>query len=65
MNVCVAGEAANHPGPARCHLTGTGLTHLGSVEGRDKMHKPAAGGQVTDSMRMSRNSYAYGFRITP
>jgi hypothetical protein len=37
-------------------LTGTGLTHLGSAEGRDKMHKAAqkegAGEQLTDSMRM-------------
>ncbi|MEO5640953.1 MAG: AraD1 family protein [Sphingomicrobium sp.] len=42
----------DHPDPAHCHLTGTGLTHLGSAEGRDKMHKAAAGGQMTDSMRM-------------
>lgn len=42
----------DHPDPAHVHLTGTGLTHLGSAEGRDKMHKAAAGGTVTDSMRM-------------
>jgi hypothetical protein len=42
----------DHPDPAHCYLTGTGLTHLGSAEGRDKMHKAAAGGTVTDSMRM-------------
>lgn len=42
----------DHPDTAHCHLTGTGLTHLGSAEGRDKMHKAAAGGQLTDSMRM-------------
>jgi hypothetical protein len=42
----------DHPEPARCHLTGTGLTHLGSAESRDRMHKAAAGGQLTDSMRM-------------
>jgi hypothetical protein len=42
----------DHPDPAHCLLTGTGLTHLGSAEGRDKMHKPAAGGAITDSMRM-------------
>jgi len=42
----------DHPDPAHVHLTGTGLTHLGSAEGRDKMHKEAAGGAVTDSMRM-------------
>jgi hypothetical protein len=34
------------------HLTGTGLTHLGSAETRDRMHQPAAGEQVTDSLRM-------------
>jgi hypothetical protein len=33
-------------------VSGTGLTHLGSAEGRDKMHKAAASGQATDSMRM-------------
>jgi hypothetical protein len=44
--------AIDHPDPSRIHLTGTGLTHLGSAEGRDKMHKQAAQGAVTDSMRM-------------
>lgn len=44
--------AIDHPDPARLHLTGTGLTHLGSAEGRDKMHKKAAAGETTDSMRM-------------
>jgi hypothetical protein len=43
----------DHPDPAHLILTGTGLTHLGSAEGRDKMHKAAqAGEQLTDSMRM-------------
>jgi hypothetical protein len=42
----------DHVDPAHLHLTGTGLTHLGSAEGRDAMHKAAAGGTVTDSMRM-------------
>ncbi len=42
----------DHPDPAHVYLTGTGLTHLGSAEGRDKMHKAAAAGNVTDSMRM-------------
>jgi hypothetical protein len=44
--------AIDHPDPARLHLAGTGLTHLGSAESRDKMHKQAAAGAVTDSMRM-------------
>ena len=42
----------DHPDTAHLYLTGTGLTHLGSAEGRDKMHQAAAGGTVTDSMRM-------------
>lgn len=43
----------DHPDPAHLILTGTGLTHLGSAEGRDKMHKAAQSGeQLTDSMRM-------------
>lgn len=43
----------DHDDPAHVTVTGTGLTHLGSAEGRDRMHKAAAGGeQLTDSMRM-------------
>jgi hypothetical protein len=42
----------DHADPAHCVVSGTGLTHLGSAEGRDKMHKAAASGQATDSMRM-------------
>jgi hypothetical protein len=43
----------DHPDPAHLHLTGTGLTHLGSAESRDKMHALAAkGGAQTDSMRI-------------
>lgn len=43
----------DHPDPAHLWLTGTGLTHLGSAEGRDRMHKAAAAGEkLTDSMRM-------------
>ncbi|HUG45005.1 MAG TPA: AraD1 family protein [Sphingomicrobium sp.] len=42
----------DHPDPAHVYLTGTGLTHLGSAESRDKMHRDAAAGAVTDSMRM-------------
>ena len=42
----------DHPDPAHCHVTGTGLTHLGSAAGRDEMHKAASGGQMTDSLRM-------------
>lgn len=42
----------DHEDDAHLIVTGTGLTHLGSAEGRDKMHKAAAAGQATDSMRM-------------
>jgi len=42
----------DHPDPAHLTVSGTGLTHLGSAEGRDAMHKAAATGQATDSMRM-------------
>jgi len=43
----------DHEDPAHVLLTGTGLTHLGSAEGRDKMHKAAAAGEkLTDSMRI-------------
>ena len=43
----------DHPDPAHCLVTGTGLTHLGSAEGRDKMHKDMADpAKLTDSMRM-------------
>ena len=43
----------DHADPAHVLLSGTGLTHLGSAEGRDKMHAAAASGQtLTDSMRM-------------
>jgi hypothetical protein len=42
----------DHSDPAHLLVSGTGLTHLGSAEGRDRMHKAAAAGQATDSMRM-------------
>ena len=44
--------AVDHPDPAHLLVSGTGLTHLGSAEGRDRMHKAAATGHATDSMRM-------------
>jgi len=46
-----------HPDPAHVHLTGTGLTHLGSAATRDSMHKKtteAAEETLTDSMKMFR-----------
>ena len=42
-----------HPDPAHLHLTGTGLTHLGSASTRDAMHKKLDGEEsLTDSMKM-------------
>ncbi len=46
-------EPIDHADPAHLVLTGTGLTHLGSAEERDNMHRAAAAGDaLTDSMRM-------------
>jgi hypothetical protein len=47
----------DHPDPAHCLLSGTGLTHLGSAKARDEMHTAANSPTteaVTDSMRMFR-----------
>ena len=50
----------DHPDSAHLYVTGTGLTHLGSAESRDKMHKSAASGQLTDSMRIFREGLEGG-----
>ncbi len=44
----------DHPDPAHCLITGTGLTHLGSASARDKMHQKLAGEaeELTDSLKM-------------
>ncbi|MGN8001126.1 AraD1 family protein [Sphingomonas sp. 22176] len=43
----------SHEDPAHLLMSGTGLTHLGSAVGRDKMHRDAAVEEKpTDSMRM-------------
>lgn len=44
----------HHPDPAHLHLTGTGLTHLGSASTRSAMHAKANADDATDSMRMFR-----------
>ena len=47
----------HHADPAHLHLTGTGLTHLGSAATRDSMHRKAVQAEeenLTDSMRMFR-----------
>ncbi|WP_280154165.1 AraD1 family protein [Piscinibacter sp. XHJ-5] len=54
----IAGEGRllpplTHPDTAHCLVTGTGLTHLGSAESRNAMHKKLAEAQtLTDSMKM-------------
>ena len=45
----------DHPDPAHLLMTGTGLTHLGSAEQRDRMHRALSDTpQLTDSMKMFR-----------
>ncbi|NKJ39953.1 AraD1 family protein [Rhizobium sp. SG570] len=46
----------DHPEPARFLITGTGLTHLGSADARDRMHDLAHGpeAEMTDSMKIFR-----------
>jgi hypothetical protein len=44
----------DHPDSARVLLTGTGLTHLGSADARDRMHTAAQAADATDSMKMFR-----------
>jgi hypothetical protein len=47
-------SAMDHPNePARCIVSGTGLTHLGSASDRQAMHAAAAE-QLTDSMKIFR-----------
>ena len=52
----------DHDDSAHCYVTGTGLTHLGSADGRDAMHKKldGAGDSLTDSMKMFRMGLADG-----
>lgn len=46
--------AMDHPGePARCLISGTGLTHLGSARNRQSMHATKEE-DLTDSMKMFR-----------
>lgn len=44
----------DHPDPAHLHLTGTGLTHLGSAATRNAMHAKLDADDLTDSMKMFR-----------
>ncbi|MGE8412301.1 MAG: AraD1 family protein [Pseudomonas sp.] len=44
----------DHPDPAHCLISGTGLTHLGSASARDKMHQQQGQGDagMTDTLRI-------------
>jgi hypothetical protein len=45
----------DHPDPAHLMLSGTGLTHLGSAEARDRMHRASSDApRQSDSMKMFR-----------
>ncbi|MCU6432584.1 FAH family protein [Undibacterium sp. Jales W-56] len=46
----------DHADAAHCYVTGTGLTHLGSADTRDAMHKKIGGDvdTLSDSMKMFR-----------
>jgi hypothetical protein len=52
----------DHPDPARCYLTGTGLTHLGGAQSRNAMHAKLNDPQaaLTDSMKMFQLGLAGG-----
>jgi hypothetical protein len=54
--------AIDHPEPARCLVSGTGLTHLGSARDRQAMHAPSVEEveALTDSMKMFRSGLAGG-----
>lgn len=42
----------HHPDPAHLHVTGTGLTHLGSASTRASMHAKTAEDDLTDTMKI-------------
>jgi len=49
-----------HPEPARFHICGTGLTHLGSAEARAKMHESTQAAALTDTMRLFQSGLKDG-----
>ena len=50
----------DHEDPAHLMMSGTGLTHLGSAESRDKMHQTQAAAALTDSMRIFQEGLTGG-----
>ena len=55
----------HHPDPAHLWLTGTGLTHLGSAEARDRMHAKAQAADASDSLKMFRSGLEGGKPLSP
>ena len=52
----------DHPDPAHCLVTGTGLSHLGSAEARHNLHAKMDGDaeDLTDSMKMFKSGLEGG-----
>ncbi len=52
----------DHPDPAHCLVTGTGLSHLGSAQARDDMHAKLVAGadDLSDSMKMFKMGFDGG-----
>jgi hypothetical protein len=50
----------DHDDPAHLLMSGTGLTHLGSADARDRMHRMTAAERQTDSMRMFLEGVEHG-----
>src|SRR3984893_1085989 len=55
----------DHYDAARVWLTGTGLTHLGSADARDRMHAKAHSADASDSMKMFRMGLEGGKSVGP
>jgi hypothetical protein len=55
----------DHHDAARVWLTGTGLTHLGSADARDRMHAKAHSADASDSMKMFRMGLEGGKGVGP
>lgn len=55
----------DHRDAARVWLTGTGLTHLGSADARDRMHAKAHSADASDSMKMFRMGLEGGKSVSP
>ena len=56
----------DHPDPSHCTVSGTGLTHLGSMEARDQMHTMTDTDEATktDSQKMFEMGLKDGKPVT-